>query len=734
MIGIPWRFFKASQTSIRRKMTAVVLFTSTAALVILSIIAFYGMFGARDMAISEGNDIGEQSFQNSAELMEQQRKEELTNIALDKAGDINRRLVELSRTVTTVANQMLEIKRHPQRYLPQRVDEPSNADAGKIAIILQYAPGFDPAAFRDEISMAANIQDTLVRAIEGNPTIESIFIASRNNYTISAEDNRKDKPEGFTPSGLYYDAVASDWYSDAAKAHELVFTNVRRFVFSRKLGVFCSAPYYDEKGELLGVAGAQSSVAHLTSMIKDLQLHSNGFCFVVDNRGHVILCSRENEEGELKIDLTTDLRTSSNAELKDAATNMVAGENGVQEAEIDGQTYFVAYAPIQGAGWSFAAAISADEVIAPIVENNQRIRQVTEENVSSLEIHMGKTMTLMGLCMIVLLICIIYIGKRFSDRLLEPIQLLSDGVREIASGNLEKKLDIRTGDEIEHLAACFNAMTDEIQTYMRNLTKVTAERERIATELSVATDIQASMLPNTFPPFPDRQEFDIFASMRPAKQVGGDFYDFYLLDENHVVITIADVSGKGVPAALFMVIAKTILKNFAMTVTGEDDLSALAICTNDQLCQNNDAMMFVTVFIGMLDIRTGHFVYVNAGHNPPLLYRAEEDAFRYVPVERNHVMGGMDGLEFKSQELVFSPGDMLFLYTDGVTEALNETKDMYGEKRLEDCLNRADAAHSSLKELVATVRNSLDAHVQEAEQSDDITMMVLSYHGTKESR
>jgi sigma-B regulation protein RsbU (phosphoserine phosphatase) len=320
-------------------------------------------------------------------------------------------------------------------------------------------------------------------------------------------------------------------------------------------------------------------------------------------------------------------------------------------------------------------------------------------------------------------------GQRMGERFVRPILNLADGVREIANGNLDKKLSIHTGDEIEQLADSFNVMTAELQTYMRNLTRETVEKERIATELNVANRIQESMLPNIFPPFPERSDFDIYAIMHAAKEVGGDFYDFYLLDDNHLMITIADVSGKGVPAALFMVISKTILKNFAMTMTGNDDLAAVVSCTNDQLCQNNDAMMFVTAFVGLLDIQTGKFVYVNAGHNPPLVYRHKTQQFSYMEVKRNFVLGGMEELDYQAQEMMLEPDDKLFFYTDGVTEALNEAEELYGEERLLRCLNDADAERLDLKGLLAAVQKSLALHVGKAEQSDDITMMVMDYQG-----
>ena len=211
-------------------------------------------------------------------------------------------------------------------------------------------------------------------------------------------------------------------------------------------------------------------------------------------------------------------------------------------------------------------------------------------------------------------------------------------------------------------------MTNELKTYTENLKAVTAEKERVATELDVATEIQSGMLPHDFD-FA-RSDFEIYATMNAAKEVGGDFYDFYLLDDDRLMITIADVSGKGIAAALFMVISKTILKNFAMTLKSADDIGAMVSCANQQLCQNNDAMMFATAFVGLLDLKSGRFTYVNGGHNPPLIYSARKDRWRYLEtVERNYALGLMDDADYAQETIDLEDGDVIYLYTDGIERA-----------------------------------------------------------------
>ena len=214
--------------------------------------------------------------------------------------------------------------------------------------------------------------------------------------------------------------------------------------------------------------------------------------------------------------------------------------------------------------------------------------------------------------------------------------------------------------------------------------------------------------------------------MNPAKEVGGDFYDFYLIDKTHLAITIADVSGKGVPAALFMVVAKTILKNCVMMTKDMDKLAEAMDKANDQLCQGNEESMFVTVFLGVLDITNGEFIYVNGGHNPPLM--KTNGKFEYLSLKKSCMLGAMEGMTYRAQRLVMKPGDMLFLYTDGVTEAQDTDSRLYSEARLQNVLNR-EADDKNAKDVLADIRKSVADYAGDAEQFDDITMLGLIYKG-----
>ena len=326
----------------------------------------------------------------------------------------------------------------------------------------------------------------------------------------------------------------------------------------------------------------------------------------------------------------------------------------------------------------------------------------------------------------VTVLLILALAYGFNRAVVRPINQLaaatgsfvSDKQRNQSSSAISQ-LSIKTGDEIENLSSSVLQMEQEINTYIADLTQVTAERERIGAELDVARNIQASMLPCIFPPFPQREEFSIFASMDPAKEVGGDFYDFFLVDDDHLAMVIADVSGKGVPAALFMVIAKTLLKNAAQTGASP---KAVLEKVNDQLCENNDAEMFVTVWLGILEISTGKLTCANAGHEFPAIRRAGGD-FQLFRDRHGFVLAGMEHSRYREYELTLAGGDTLFVYTDGVAEATDSGNRLYGTDRMLAALNRRKGA--GCEALLHGLREDIDAFVGEAPQFDDITMLAL---------
>ena len=312
-------------------------------------------------------------------------------------------------------------------------------------------------------------------------------------------------------------------------------------------------------------------------------------------------------------------------------------------------------------------------------------------------------------------------------RVINPIRKVSDAalvmVEHLEDGTVPE-ITVKSNDEIRELADSFTKMYHEMGAYIARLETVTAEKERIGAELDVAAKIQTSMLPCIFPPFPDRDDFDIFASMDPAKEVGGDFYDFFMVDEDHLAFVVADVSGKGIPAALFMVIGKTLIKDH--TKPGRD-LGDVFTQVNNILCASNSEEMFITAFEGVLDLKTGELCYVNAGHETPFICR-KNGAYEPFKVKAGFVLAGMEDIRYKSGKLQLAPGDKIFQYSDGVPEAMNGKNEQYGMERLETVLARNSGKAPA--NLLPAVKADVETFVGEAEQFDDMTMLCIELHGT----
>ena len=325
------------------------------------------------------------------------------------------------------------------------------------------------------------------------------------------------------------------------------------------------------------------------------------------------------------------------------------------------------------------------------------------------------------------LIIIIALSLRLNHSLLKPVRVITAEATRFASENVQagQKLrsTIRNEDDIGYLAEAIDQMEEQIHDYVSNLTRVTAEKERISTEMSLASRIQKDMLPNIFPAFPDRDDFDIFATMDPAREIGGDFYYFFLIDNTHLCVVIADVSGKGVPAALFMMAATIVLvDNARMGKTPSQVLRS----ANEAICSTNREEMFVTVWLGILDLETGRLTASNAGHEYPVM-KHPGGGFELIRDPHGFVVGGMEDIEYNDYELIMEPGSKLFVYTDGVPEAATRDDRLFGTDRMLEAMN-ADPDADPVT-LLQNVKAAVNDFVADAEQFDDMTMLCLEYKG-----
>lgn len=333
------------------------------------------------------------------------------------------------------------------------------------------------------------------------------------------------------------------------------------------------------------------------------------------------------------------------------------------------------------------------------------------------EMFVNRNTTAIGLVVFNLLLfalIFILISLLVQKIVINGIYSINHSLGKITAGNLNEVVRIETNEE-------FIALSDGINCTVASLKNAIAEAAaRIDKELEFAKTIQTSSLPCVFPPYPDRREFDIYASMYTAREVGGDFYDFFLVDSDHLGVVIADVSGKGIPAALFMMTAKTLIKTLAEAGKAPMEIFHEA---NNRLCEGNDAGMFVTAFMGILEIPTGKFTYVNAGHNPPFIKRANKD-FSLLPAKPGFVLAGMENIHYEQAEITLYKGDIIFMYTDGVTEAVDINDNLFSETKLLGDINKYKDL--SLEEMLISIKGEIDKFAGEAEQADDITMLAVT--------
>ena len=325
-------------------------------------------------------------------------------------------------------------------------------------------------------------------------------------------------------------------------------------------------------------------------------------------------------------------------------------------------------------------------------------------------------------------------SRRTQKTLVEPINSISEAAqRYVADKQAGKEetnhfasLNIRPGDELENLSLVMADMERTLAENEEKLAGIRAEKERINNELVLATKIQAAMLPGIFPPYPDRKEFDIYALMNPAREVGGDFYDFFFIDEDHLCLVMADVSGKGIPAALFMMISMTIVKSCAMLGSSPAEIMTKA---NEAICANNPENMFFTAWVGVLELSTGKLTTANAGHEYPAI-RKPDGSFELIKKKHGCVIGGFEDSVYEQFEFDLEPGSALFVYTDGVPEAMTGAREMFGTDRMLEALNEDPGAQPA--QLLKSVRQAVTRFADGAEQSDDITMLALRYFGPEQ--
>lgn len=458
-----------------------------------------------------------------------------------------------------------------------------------------------------------------------------------------------------------------------------------------------SIPLYDKKGDIYAVFTANISLSEFTEMVTHLKPYPSSFTFLLSRNGsyltHPDLPKIMNET------IFTNAFESNNEEEELTGREMLAGKTGTREIDYEGKPAFVFYTSIPNIGWSVGNICPANVILSELDSTSKQI-------------------IYSSLAVILILFLIINVIIR---KVVRPLAEFAQSARAIATGRFDVKLpDVHSKDEIKNLHDSLAYMQQSLSAYINELKQTTAAKERIESELSIAREIQMGMIPKIFPPFPERKDVDLYAVLRPAKEVGGDLYDFFI-QNGRLYFIIGDVSGKGVPASLFMAITRSLFRTLSPEAVSP---ASIVNSMNNSITENNESNMFVTLIVGILDLGTGLLKLCNAGHNQPLAIRPDGHT-SFFNLKTNLIVGMMENYPYADEEIILEKGTKLFFYTDGITEAENASKDLYGDKRLIECLS--GNALSNVHTIVTTVAGSVAEHVQDADPSDDLTILIIHY-------
>lgn len=602
----------------------------------------------------------------------------------------------------------------------QNLSEEERQDIQKNKIVV--SENKLPQTIKNEVYKLSNILHDAKGMCSGDSAISSIYIGTESGilYRYSLDN-----------SPVRYDPRTRPWYVDAVSSLNTgnslpVWQSIYISKSNNIPCITCSKAFTDKQGKVLGVIAIDVYIDNINKYILGTNIGNTGYAFIVDDQGKILAHPDYviDENGNYPKNFESEpLKSKSASEsYKALIKNMSSGSSGIESVNINGEDFYISYSPLSTVKWCLGAASKASEVLKPSQETIAFIEKSTEETNQSIKGQLIKTFLTFLLIFIICSVVVYVLGIRLSKEILKPIKKLRDQAHSIGNGDFSHLVDVDSNDELGDLSKSFNKMVENLKIYMDNLEKTTREKEKIHSELMVAKKIQHSMIPSIFPAFPNRTDFDIYATMDPAKEIGGDFYDFFFTDKEHLALVISDVSGKGVSAALFMVIAKILLKNALQS--GFSPEKALEK-VNNQLCENNEADMFVTSFVGVINIKTGKFSYSNAGHNPPLIYDKLKDKYDFIDQPKGFVLGGMPNQKYTGKEMYIRPKDTIFLYTDGVTESMDTNGKLFGEKQLKDILNCKNAKKLSIKEMIESLKNEISKFSEGTEQADDITMLAF---------
>jgi phosphoserine phosphatase RsbU/P len=695
--------------NVRAKILLIFLVLSFISLVVTGFVAFFIISDAGNLAAGSSTTLGREAVNDSSAALIRSAEQDLMRIASDQAAVTDVMFKDTQAEIDILSAQAAVLFKEP----PDRVTAPwflrdGSGSPGTDASPVIFSADTHVTPQSEEFRSIAGMYPLLKAMKSADPDIESIYVATGSGVMWMYPAN------GSVPPG--YDPRTRDWYRRAAATDHAVWSEPYVDAAGHGLIVTCSkAVRSDRYGTW--VIGIDVTTGSINENILNLTLNGAGYPVLLDSSGNIISRPGLSANGTLwdKPFIADNAFSSNDPALVAVAENMTAGKTGIARVRFNTTESYVAYAPVPSMNWSFAVSMPVDRILEPVRATEAKLAGETAQTSTRINEQTSRFLTIFAALFFFLLVAVVFLSWTLARMITRPVDELKAGALALGSGDLTYRVDLQTGDEFEELAGSFNTMAVDLRTSIDNLRRTTAEKERYVRELEIAKEIQDTFLPESAPDIPGT---GIAAATIPAMEIGGDFYDFIPAGEGRWGVVMADVSGKGISAALFMALSRTILHVSGMT---NADPSVAVRNANRWIHGDARSSMFVTVFYGVLDPAAMRFSYVNAGHNLPLLVR--EAGVQELARSRGIALGVVPDVSIAATDLELRHGDLLVLYTDGVTEAFNDRNEAFGEDRLRAFLqeNQAGPAREILDGLVAEIRRFTGT----AAQSDDITLVVV---------
>ena len=695
------------KTSIRHKITKSFLLVGIVSLGVSVTIMLLMLFNMHGLLEEAGKISGETAANVSSNILIERAIQDTQELLSAKAELIEFHLDESIQLLNRISSYLAILYNREGEFYPVYIPNFHEVEQGLrsahwfVQEGLLESPHYDERdldtlGLREESYLLGVVLPFISSLMEQRTDISSVFIQTVTGLNVHYDDQAYEKAHYLHMPILQ----EREWYVKVRDEKTRFISDTYEDAFGRGLCITVAYPVFNQEGQFVAAVGFDFLIEAFSHTINQMVVGSSGYAMLIGH-DHIIAAP--------------GIELSEDRSLPDFWAYITDDTSGYILANVSGEDYYILWNRIYISDWTVVYVLPTSSIFDLATAMKLEINTMTNQVIADTNRDFIILITLMSGLLILILAAVFVSVDILAKRISNPIVRLSNDAKRIGMGDEDRELISHTGDEIEDLASTFNQM-------VRDIKRITGDKERISTELELAKRIQNSLLPRTFSAVADRGDLELYASMLPCTEVGGDFYDFFFINEETFAFVMADVSGSGVPASLFMVITRTLIRNNAMNGLPPCEVF---VNVNRILCEHNMESIFVTAFMGYLDLPTGELTYVNAGHNPPLLRR--DGFFAWLKINPGFILAGDDMMTYRQSTITLSKDEMILLYTDGITEAMNPEYELYGEERFFELLNEEPLLKP--KDLIHKVIRQVEQYAGGSNQADDITIMAIQYIG-----